>query len=327
MKTVNSGIIGTYAVSTISFDTWISQPVIGETKGKKNKIDKEIYNRIFAECTKYIDDPYWMSIFSNAVYGKFPTKFSYREEKLQYKRGTKNHTLEIPTSAYEAKHACIDFFQTYGGLSSPTDKQILQERQFIQAKQAQDNFVALGWDSAGKKTRDSLISFYIEDMKKLMKLNHLETKQLRQTIKLGIHVKILGKHNITISDKRIQAIEGLFFDGEKRNFYINPSLKPLSARKATKVKEGESVFTGQKDFVPQFNPVWQKFSENLNSRAQASLRKKITINHVENDNFNTSNGYNPTDGTTETDNATSTHDDFDVTDDVAEEEEFDYTDK
>lgn len=270
------GNIGTYAVSTISLDSWMNDTSSSNIKGKKTKSNKAVIHRIFADCAAVIDDPFWIEKFTEASQGKFPQKFAYRDNKLLYKRAARIFDINVSSSPYEAAYQCMEFIRKHGCIYSPEDEQLQLQRQCDRQADAQLNYVELTWETAGKRTQDALISYYVLSMEEMMGLSATETKQLRQTIKLAIFSKTLGNHNIVVENKRIFKIDGLLFDGQKRVFYINAELKPASSRKSSKSKD-EVVVASQKDTVPQFASGWLKFIESMNQRVQANSRRNRAV--------------------------------------------------
>jgi len=281
MKNID-GRVGSYAISTLDLNSWMNgatfQP---QQKIKKTRGTKEIIHKIFADCAEVIDDPYWITKFNNISIGKFPPKFSYNDGVLTYRKGTKYQTLNVSENAYEASHACIEFFQTNGSIFSSTDEQNASDQQRKRAEET-SNKEPLTWATATKKDHECLISYYTMGMQKLMELTELEVEQLRQTLRLGISNKFFGKHNITVENNRIQAVNGILWNPESRKFYIDKDLKPDNVRVYSHKKSHTAgINSNQKDMIPQFDLKWNKYLEALNKKCQRSEKhqKQVTINH------------------------------------------------
>ena len=139
----------------------------------------------------------------------------------------------------------------------------------------------LTWGDINKKVQECMLSYYIMDMKNIMTLNKLQIDQLRQTIKLGISNKFFGKHNIMVENNRIFSIDGLLWNNDCKNFYINPELKPKVMRTYIRKKNiASDIENNQKDSIPQFNIKWEKYVEALDKKIICNMQRhyRITIN-------------------------------------------------
>jgi len=247
------GKVGSYAISTVDFDSWMNEPVVqSPVRTRKSRGAKEVVHKIFAECALITQDPFWADKFNNASIGKFPPKFNFHDGIITYRKGAKCHTLEVSNNPYEATSACTEFLRSNGGIFSPLDEQNSLELQYTRAHAVLTQ-QKLTWADANKKVQDCMLSYYVTDMKSLMGLRDSELEQLRQTIRLGIGNKYFGKHNIRVENNRIHSINGLLWNNETREFYINPELKPNSTRTYTRKKDGPpAIDPSQKDTIPQF---------------------------------------------------------------------------
>lgn len=279
MKTI-TGKVGSYAISTVEFDSWTTSPIVQTPhRTRKSRAAKEIIYKIFADCSAVITDPFWADKFNSAAVGKFPKGFSFHDGVLQFKKGAKCPTLEVSNNSYIAAPACMEFFRSNGGLFSPIDQQNSMELQFARS-QAVSNQQQLTWEDANTKIQECLLSNYVVDMKKLMALSNSEIEQLRQTVKLGIINKFFGKHNIRVENNRIHSFMGLLWNDQTRTFFIDPELKPVARRTYDRDKDNASaVDPSQKDTVPQFWTKWLKYLDSVDkkiNRNDRRLRRGLT---------------------------------------------------
>jgi len=276
--------VGSYAISTVDLNSWMNEPVAQTAaKSRKTKGVKEVINKIFADCAQVCHDPFWAEKFNLAATGKLPSKFSYHDGILTYRKGAKCHTLEVVNNRTEAAYACMDFFRSNGGIFSPTDEQNSIELQYQRSNSAASQ-EKITWATANKKAQECLLSYFILSMKDVMKLKDIEVKQLRQVIGLGITNKYFGKTNIQIDNNRIAAINGLLWDANTRLFYINPDLTPNIVRSSIRKKDANSVNDNtQKDMIPQFGVRWEKYVDTLSKKnALATKRRnRIRVNNTE----------------------------------------------
>lgn len=276
-KTIQ-GRVGSYAISTIDFDSWANEPVVqAPIKGRKPRGNKEIVHKIFAQCATVIQDPFWIDKFNNASMGKFPQKFSFHDNLLSYRKGAKCNTIEITNNPHEVAYTCMEFFRSNGGIFSPTDEKNSIELQYERTHNAQ-TIQPITWGEANKKVQECMLSYYITDIKDLMKLSDTELQQLRQTIRLGIGNRYFGKENIKVENNSIQSIDGLLWNDRDRVFYINPELKPNTTRVYTRKKEGNSnIDISQKDTIPQFGVKWTKYIDALEKKVDKNNKRKRRI--------------------------------------------------
>lgn len=276
--------VGSYAILTVGFDSWMSEPVV--TASQKNKKvkggNKEIIHKIFADCTVVINDPFWIEKFQNAAIGKFPQKFSYHDGILTYRKGARCITVELGDNPYEAAALSTEFFRTHGGIFSPIDEQNSLEMQYSRAQSGLSR-PDLKWEDASKKIQECMISYYIMDMKQQMWLSDREVERLRQCIRLGISGKYFGKQNIRLENNRIHSIDGLLWNYEQRDFYINPELKPNVVRSYARKKDGSTrIDASEKDTIPQFSVKWGKYVDYLDEKvARHNRHQRRMLNNLE----------------------------------------------
>lgn len=280
LKTINNRV-GSYAISTIDFNSWMTEPIVqAPIRTRKTRGAKEVVNKIFSECATIIQDSFWIDKFNNAAMGKFPQKFNFNDGILTYRKGAKNHSLEVSNNPYEAAHACMEFLRVNGGIFSPMDEQISLEAQYSRTHAVLTQ-QKLTWADANKKVQECMLSYYVMDMKVIMTLDGPRVEQLRQTIRLGISNKYFGKTNIRVENNRIHSIDGLLYNNELKIFYINPELKPNTTRTYLRKKTNDAgVDSTQKDTVPQFGVKWVKYVETLDKKIVHSNHRKqrITVN-------------------------------------------------
>jgi hypothetical protein len=273
------GNVGSYAVSTVNFNSWMNEPIVNpQQKTRKSRGVKETVNKIFSDCASIIQDPFWIDKFNNAAIGKFPQKFSFNDGVLIYRKGAKSHNVDISNNPYEACYAFMEFLRVNGGIFSPMDEQNSLNLQYSRAHAALTQ-QQLTWGDANKKVQECMLSHYVVTMKDVMGISDLELEQLRQTIKLGIANKYFGRHNISLENNRIHTIGGLLWNAETRMFYINPDIKPSVSRSYSRKKDGPpAIDPNHKDMIPSFGVKWEKYVESLNNKIIRSNRRKNRVN-------------------------------------------------
>lgn len=273
------GNVGSYAISTIGFDSWGNEPIVQTASKTKRIRNKEVIHKIFYECSEIIKDPYWLEQFTNASIGKFPRKFSFKDGTLSFKKGSKYVTLEVSSNPYLAIDSCMDFFRNNGGLFSEIDKQ-----NSLEMRCSGDNeIVDLTWGDVNKKTQECMVSYFITDMKPVMNLTSKETEQLRQIIYYGVSNKLFDKNNINIEKNRIKSISGLLWNSRERIFFIDQELTPSTIRTYSRKKETGNSDARQKDMIPQFYNKWKKYVESLRNAKFFSSNELSVDSQLTND--------------------------------------------
>jgi hypothetical protein len=268
MKQVG-GRVGSYAISTIDFDSWMNQPTGEQSiKVRKTKETKNVVNKVFSDCADAIDDPFWIEKFHSASLGRLPRCFNYSNGVLVYRKTNKKNILELPLNSdpIEIAYMCMEFFRSNAGIFSPLDKQNTIQYQYAQS-QDMINKPSLTWGTSNKKMQQCLLNHYIMDMKTTMGLTNKEGENLRQIILLGIANKYFSKNSIHLKNNRIHQIDGLLWDVDNRVFYINPELKPAVSRSNIRNKDPSlSIDSTSKDTIPLFQVKWKKYGEYLGSQ-------------------------------------------------------------
>ena len=272
-----SNRVGTYAISTINYDTWMNDPIVTPSpKGKKGRPAKEIINPIFHQFAEQTDDPFWKNKLASAAIGKFPPKFSYHDGILNFKRGARTVSIELTNLEENGLHECLEFFRGNGGIFSPMDEKVCVQSRQNKAILNEER-PPLEWSKINKKIKECLVSYYVTNLTKNMELSPNESSQLLKVIRCGISYKLFGKHNIKLTDTKIYKIDGLLWDNEKRLFYIDPTLTPISSRGSSKQSNTDNLDTPiiEKDRIPQFSTKWAKYIDLLDKKVDRTSKRII----------------------------------------------------
>jgi len=254
------------AVTSLDINNWNFQQTIPSTtttttsrgKGKS----KEIVHPIFAYYATLVSDPFWIDVFTQASYGKMPKKFSFSEMTLCYNKGQKTGARALYQTPESAQQA-IQFFRAYGAIYSPID----QQTALFQHQTSQVTSQPLTWATANRKTKISLISNYVDEVKTAMQLSNAERDQLAETIHLGIGSKVFNRDNIGVQFHKIVVIQPLYWDPQLRMFYPDPNCKPLRSNSRSTSKNKASANAKSRGHVPTFRSSWNKFlDEQLNCK-------------------------------------------------------------
>jgi hypothetical protein len=234
---------GTYNVTTIYKIPWTQakQP-IEKVKGRKKGVEKTVHQN-FLKCAEISNDPYWKQLFENAGRNKFPRGFSYINNTLVHKRGSKSQNMVIPPDSptEEIIKICKFFFNKADGLMSSLDRAKMEQER-IKSVAGKYAFETMQWtDIRNEKIRDSLMDIFIRSEADKLKFQDDEYRELYTTIYKGFLFKQLTNNDVILEGGKIREIRGLFIDYIDRIYYINSDNKTPRTTLRLNIVQDESI--------------------------------------------------------------------------------------
>jgi hypothetical protein len=295
IKMSTSGNIGCYAVSTVDFNSWMSEPVLSSTsKNRRHKGTRELIHKNFDTYASITSDPFWKNKFVEASLDKFPPKFSYRDNTLYFRKGYKHDKLELPLNPYDAQAKCIEFLRAHGGFCSPLEEQkALEEREVIVTPAVFEQKQLL-WSDLTKREQECVLSQYVLDQQKELQLNPLQADQLLELLTVALMYKQLVPTNITLEGTQIIKIDKLARNDQKfylegvntsvptefDDFLINtlvPNVELTMAKLGT-TRSKQKV----KDTQPDFMAKWGKYMEQIDTKCEVRQKRRDKLILVDN---------------------------------------------
>lgn len=269
---MSSNSAGQYSVS-ISFSLpWKKEKpktLLNDSKKRKKKL-KPIVNPIFEKCALLTEDTFWQSIFMDCARGKFPRGFTFKNNLLTHKKGSKITTLELNNSATETFSATMNFFQVAAGIMSAKDRHKLQQKEEEKLLEEMENDVDIEWSQIRKENfKEVLITEFISNVSKKMNFNEQEKRELTTTIKKGIMLKCFNSNNIIMEEGKIVEIDGLIYNEDTNEYEIDPEYIP---EKGCRKESGLGVEKEEEKPEINFLEIWKKYLEGLENKRN----KKIT---------------------------------------------------
>jgi hypothetical protein len=227
--------IGTYA--SAEFQNWLSTP-IQKTKLKRSKRTNDEAYQIFQDFSDKVENQEWKMFFQKLYTGKFPHGYSFRNQTLFFRKRTKIEKLDIQDASYDTLRKVMDFFEIYGGFTNTNDNLNIFEYLVSQIEPYRS------WkDIRSKKTKQFFIHKYVDELSQKYNLTLLEKRCLLDTIHTGFLIRSIDSGDIEFENKKITNIKTLFWDGEKREFYLQEITKTQRvSRKNTSEKISKSSY-------------------------------------------------------------------------------------
>jgi hypothetical protein len=255
---------GSYAVTTVYSMPWVKKKTTTKRAPRK-KATKKVVHEIFSRCADIVTDPYWVSIFTDCSYDKFPRGFSFKNGLLTHRKGNKINRTLVPNSPAEAISASLSFFKSAAGLMSKADRKRMQEEDEKRLAD-QTNIKDMKWSDISLATvKELLINEFISDVAKSDNFDTEQKNDLATTVKMGFMLKYFKNKDVEMEDGKIKSIKGLIYDREVNEYSIDPTIK-------TKIPGRKYQGLGiekrpAKPHVP-FIDIWEKYLNNLTKEQQ-----------------------------------------------------------
>lgn len=258
--TAHAHSIGNYSISIAYNLPWNKKitPVSDSVK-KRKKTLRPIINPIFEKCASLTEDKFWQNIFMDCSRGKFPRGFTFKNNLITYKKGSKNFKVEISNSSVEAYTVTIKFFQDIAGIMSKADREKLEKAEEEKYLSVVNN--DLTWKEVKtEKLKDILINEFIADVSAKMQFNEEESKEFTTTVKKGFILKCFGANNVKMENGKIVEISGLIFDENSKQYVIDEDYISYKEDKRSK-----NLGIEREENKPKINfmELWSKYLENL----------------------------------------------------------------
>ncbi len=207
-------------------------PVKGKVlKSKTKPKSTPIPHPVFAKLANYTEDKYWQDFFTRLSLNKFPFGFSFYAGNLYYKKGTKPPKIPVIDFTEETANNVIRFFGIHGSYFSPEDKKNRENRE----ESDKETIETYEWKKLKKCEKTLYLEDYINRMVEDWDLEDNEKEEFSEIIFEGIDNGQIKGNRINLSRNRIENIDDVDFDMEKRTFEIKLTAKRIS-KPSTKQK-------------------------------------------------------------------------------------------
>ena len=220
--------------------------------------------QLFEHCVLLTSDEYWKAIYLNASKGKFPACYGIKDGSLYYRHKKRPDKVILPNEDPQLFYdVCDAFFRRTGGLMSEREKTDQWER-------PNEADIPAKWTQIKNTSQKrSLLEGFILGLVEKHQLSKKEQRQLEHTMSVGLTLQALTDIKLG-PNGRINQIDGLLFDSEKRIFYFE---KPRLKAKKIRVTQSsvQNVHLPEENY---FIKQWAKFINTI-SKTNKSLQDNI----------------------------------------------------
>lgn len=206
--------------------------------GSKKTKELPVIHPIFQEYKNVTDDDFWEGIFDRASRGKFLKNFSVKEGKMVKFNNGKLDEVTLYEEPYYGSEQVIRFMQKYGYLSDEDRKLRKEEESNITQSKADDLITWSSINGKAKKKKHVILQF-CNDYQEKFNLTDEQRDSFFTIINLGFQIGSLTASDIEFSNGKIIAINGIFYDENRKSYFVNTDRKikielPEAKKKTTK---------------------------------------------------------------------------------------------
>lgn len=177
----------------------------------------------FLSCTEYTEDEYWKNIFEDLAFGITPQGAYISKNYIISNTKNKEFVYKINIDL-EPETIFIDIYNLF---SEKLGIKSVQEIEDFKNSIDSSELVFDSWNSIKKKSiRDSIILDYVTKKSNEFNLSRQKSRELLNTINLGILLKFISNKHIHYEDGEIVEIEG--FEFEQGNFIFTQTTEYTS---------------------------------------------------------------------------------------------------
>ena len=206
---------------------------------RKHRVNKSVIYNEFQEMKELEEDDYWKNLLIKISKNLFPKDFKYINNVIYFKPNTKKHRAECLIDKEDILRSLDKFknFMRERGYVSPSEKEEIKR---IIDDNIEEKIVISTWKDI-LRNRDYHIKNFIIYMKDKYNLNKHETSNLESTVMIGIASDFFNEENIIIKDEKINGIENLSWNKDKRLFKIETS--GYKIKKKTEKCNNKKIYT------------------------------------------------------------------------------------
>ena len=211
-----------------------------EKSVRKHKINRSIIFPIFDNMKKLETDSFWLNLLTRFSKNILHKDFKFLNNVLYYKATTKKHRDEIllDNEDLEKTHILFKEFMRKKGFLSHEEKESINK--IVELDNNKERNVIETWKDV-VKNQDYYIRELIIHNKEKYNLTFEEQANLESTIRIGISSEFFNQDNIIFENEKIERIENLIWDEDKRKFSIDT--RGIKLKKKPEKKDNSKIFT------------------------------------------------------------------------------------
>ena len=204
-------------------------------RAAKGKGSRKIEHEIFILCAEVENIQYWISLFTNCAYGKFPRGISYKNGVMYLKQRKKktSKSYRIPTSAPEARQVVKKIFQTDIGMLTKNEymEARIRTKKLMKAMVPRDD---PHWSHIKSPiVRNRMLSQFAHRRGKKLNLTREGRELLERSINIGLICGTIKSDDIIIEGIKIVDIIGL----ESDSAYYVANVKQTEVKKVKQARK------------------------------------------------------------------------------------------
>ncbi len=211
-----------------------------EKSVRKHKINRSIIFPIFDNMKKLETDSFWINLLTRFSKNILHKDFKFLNNVLYYKATTKKHRDEIllDNDDLEKTHILFKEFMRKKGFLSHEEKESINK--IVELDNNKERNVIETWKDV-VKNQDYYIRELIICNKEKYNLTFEEQANLESTIRIGISSEFFNQDNIIFENEKIEKIENLIWDEDKRKFSIDTG--GIKLKRKQEKKDNSKIFT------------------------------------------------------------------------------------
>lgn len=211
-----------------------------EKSVRKHKINRSIIFPVFEGIKQYETDNFWLNLMTRFSKNMLHKDFKFLNNVLYYKATTKKHRDEIllDNDDLEKTHILFKEFMRKKGFLSHEEKESINK--IVELDNNKERNVIETWKDV-VKNQDYYIRELIICNKEKYNLTFEEQANLESTIRIGISSEFFNQDNIIFENEKIEKIENLIWDEDKRKFSIDTG--GIKLKRKQEKKDNSKIFT------------------------------------------------------------------------------------
>lgn len=208
-------------------------------------MSKKVLYPIFNDLKQYTIDSYWIDLFTNCSYGKFPKGVSYSNGQLYVYINKIRYVYKFNKHDKENFDFIMNIFKKSLYLESAADNNdVIQE-----LENRTENVIEEWRDIRKKSLKDFYMRKYIIDIMEQYNLTYEEGQSLLNELYMYFSLRYLTSKDIVFEDGNILYINGLIY--KDKHFDLVKDVKSVDDEKESSTQSIDPLYKEFKHYIEQ----------------------------------------------------------------------------